>query len=377
MKSLKLLFIAPAMLLLSTIQVQAQQTTETNPYVIMEQAQAAILKKTNQMIAKIAEVRKRFEAKKINEEQMERELEAISDRYEREIEAEAEKIEMAAERISEEAERYAAEAEEHARRAEEEALLGFPAPPDTPEPPTGEDADWDIDLGNGGIEIESDEDRKIRLKLKGKPRQPRRTNMGFHIAFGWNTYLLNGDKQEGVSYPEMNFWQGSFSEWALMWNTRLGGSRSPIWLNYGASLMYHKVDLDDRYLLSNVDAPVFFEDGTINLKSSTFHNAYVNGTLGLKIAPRGKKGGFLELNGFGGVNFRTKQKQEFRSPDDERVERESRARYGVNRFNYGVSAAIGYKWVSIYGRYDASSLFENKSVYDYHPLSVGIKMNFF
>lgn len=215
----------------------------------------------------------------------------------------------------------------------------------------------------------------LRIKMKGKPKPSKRTYTGINLAFGWHTLLLNNPEVEGAIYPEVEFWRGGFSEIAFMLNTRIGKSRSPLYLNYGASLMYNRADISGGdYFLQNDNGPMFV-DRQLDVRKSSLRTAYVNGTIGFKIAP-GKRDGFhIEANAYGGVLFRTKQNIEYRSPSDEDVTEVRKGNYGVNRFNYGVSAAIGYHWVSVYARYDLSSLFDNTSVYDFTPLSIGFKFN--
>jgi len=215
----------------------------------------------------------------------------------------------------------------------------------------------------------------LRIKMKGKPKPAKRTYSGFNLAFGWHTLLLNNTPVEGAIYPEIEFWRGGFSEIGYMLNTRLGGTRSPLFLNYGASLMYNRADIGGgNYFLQNENGPMFV-DRQLDVRKSSLRTAYVNGTVGFKIAPGRRRGFHMEANAYGGVLFRTKQDIEYRSASDERVTEERRGNYGVNRFNYGVSAAVGYHWVSVYARYDLSSLFNNTSVYDFTPLSVGFKFN--
>ena len=222
--------------------------------------------------------------------------------------------------------------------------------------------------------IERDEE-SIRIKVKGKPKKGRRTYSGFSLAFGWHTLLLENQQVEGNIYPEINFWQGGFSEIAYMLNTRIGSTKSPLYLNYGASLVYNRADISGGdYFLQNNNGPMFVDRG-LDVRQSRLRTAYVNGTIGFRVAPTKRKGFHMEANAYGGVLFRTKQVIEYRSETNERVNEERVGNYGVNTFNYGISGAIGYNWVSVYARYDLSSLFNNNSVYDYTPLTVGFRFN--
>jgi len=223
--------------------------------------------------------------------------------------------------------------------------------------------------------VPDQEERSIRIKVKGNPKSPKRTYHGFGLAFGWHAMILENAKVEGSIYPDIDFWRGGFSEIAYMANTRLGSSRSPLYLNYGASLLYNRADISGGdYFLQGRENPMFV-DRQLDVRKSSLRTAYVNGTIGFKLAPGKRKGFHIEGNAYGGVLFRSKQDIEYRSEMNETVTEERKGRYGINRFNYGVSGGIGYNWVTLYARYDLSSLFNNNSVYDYTPISVGFRFN--
>lgn len=317
---------------------------------IRKESQAIIKAKTKELKAAIEKIRADFDAGKITEEEMGERISERAEAMSKEIEAEA--LRLAA----------AVRSEVSARVGEEPEAPESPESPEAPNEPR--------------VSVDDDGDeRKIRINTKVKPRKKRRTYTGIAFSVGWHT-MLNDVNAAETTYPEMDFWKGGFTQIDFMMNTRIGGNRSPIWLNYGIGLLYQKADIAGNNILSHTTEPLFVQaPGTIT--SNKLRNHYVTGTLGLKIAPKGNDGFYVEMNGFAGARFRTKQNFEYTSADGEAVVEKRTARYGVNKFNYGASAAIGYKMVSVYARYDMSSLFENTSRYDYHPLSVGVKFNLF
>lgn len=314
---------------------------------IRKESQAIVKAKTKELKTAIEKIRADYDAGKISEEEMGERISERAESMSKEIEAEALRLASAV------------RSEMAARMAE------TPETPDTPDTP-----------GEPRVSVDKDGDeRKIRINTKVKPKKKRRTYTGLALSFGWHT-MLNEQNVAETIYPEMDFWKGGFTQIDFMANTRIGGRRSPIWLNYGVGLLYQKVDIAGNNILSHTTEPLFVQaPGAIT--SNKLRNHYVTGTLGLKIAPKGNEGFYVEMNGFAGARFRTKQNFEYTSLDGEAVVEKRTARYGVNKFNYGASAAIGYKMVSVYARYDMSSLFENTSRYDYHPLSVGVKFNLF
>ncbi len=323
---------------------------------IRKESQAIMKAKTKELKAAIEKIRADFDAGKITEEEMGEQISERAEAMSKEIEVEALRL---------------AEAVRNEVEASIEESWDESGAPRTPEPP---DAPEDGTEPRVSVDDDGDE-RKIRINTKVKPRKKRRTYTGITFAVGWHTMLNDMNAAETI-YPEMDFWRGGFTQIDFMLNTRIGGSRSPIWLNYGVGLLYNKADIAGNNILSHVTEPLFVQaPGAIT--SNKLRNHYVTGTLGLKIAPKGNDGAYVEMNGFVGARFRTKQNFEYTSANGEEVVEKRTARYGVNKFNYGVSAAVGYKMFSVYARYDMSSLFENTSRYDYHPLSVGVKFNLF
>jgi flagellar biosynthesis GTPase FlhF len=317
-----------------------------------QETQAAMKESARKLRTRIDEIKEEYRNEKITAEEME------------------EAIKEASEDMAEEMEKLAREMEENVRveverRVEIRTKKDGPEAPEPPSPPV--------------VSIEKDDETgesKVIVKVKDKPKSPKRTTTGFNIAFGRNTLFQEGLQQEGAVYPEMEFWRGRYSEWGLVGNTRIGASKSPLYLNYGLSLVYNKTDIGGNNRMFLVDGkPSFqFAEGA-TLTRSRFENHYLNAQLGFRIAPKRNQSVHLELNGFAGARFRTKQVLEYTNALNERVEETRRNNYGTNPFNYGISAAIGYDWVSLFARYELSSLFEDNSIYDYRPFSAGIRFN--
>jgi hypothetical protein len=322
---------------------ESEELSKEEATLLRKEAQALVKLRAKEMKAEIDEVRERYKSGEITLDEMTVEIEEIANKRAREIEIEAKALEEAVRK----------EVEAKTRTAVTKS-------------------------GSVTIVEKDTQDASIRVKIKGKPKPLKRTYLGFTASWGWHTMILNNPKVEGNIYPEMDFWRGGFSEYAIMGNTRLGASRSPIWLNYGASLVYNRANIGGNNYLVFQDGMPSFEDRGVESRKANLRTAYVNGTIGFKIAPKGIKKFFVETNAFGGVLFRTKQDIEYRVPGStEEVKETRRGNYGVNRFNYGLSAAVGYDFFSLYARYDMAGFFNNNSVYDYTPITVGLKFNFF
>jgi hypothetical protein len=317
------------------------------------EAQLAIKENVRELRTKMDEIRAAYRNGEINEKEME------------------EQMQEASEEMADNMEKLAKELEENIRievDRKSEVRGRVEAPPSPP-------AQGSIP----GITIEKDEEtgqNKVKVKVKGKPKAPRRTNTGFNIAFGRNTMFLESDQQEGVVYPEMEFWKGRYSEWGIVAHTRIGAARSPLYLNYGLSLVYNKTNMSGNNMLTLVNgAPSFQNLESATLTKARLENHYLNGQIGFRIAPRRNNHFHIEVNAFAGARFRSKQVLEYTNTLNEEVKESRKHNYNTNPFNYGVSAAIGYNWISLYARYEMSSLFKNNSVYDYRPFSAGIRFN--
>lgn len=274
--------------------------------------------------------------------------------------------------IAESAKRMAAEMDSLSRTLTEnvtkeiEIELGGKAKKEAPTPPDAP-----------SVRIERDDEtgeNKVKVKVKGRPKAPKRTETGFALTIGRNTVFHQGAEREGAIYPESDFWRGRYSEWMVLANTRIGGAKSPFYLNYGLSLVYNKTDLGANSTLALIDRrPQFVAPTGFALTKNRFENHYLNAQLGLKIAPKRNNSFHVEMNGFVGARFRTKQVLEYTTDLNERVRETRRNNFGTNAFNYGVSAAVGYDWVSLFARYELSSLFNDNSVYDFRPFSAGVR----
>lgn len=317
------------------------------------EAQSEIKENVRELRKKMDEIRTAYKNGEITEREMEEQMQEASEEMAENMEVLAKEME---ESIRIEVERKV----EVSARGE--------GPPTQPAP-----------ISIPGVTIEKDEEtgqNKVKVKVKGKPKAPRRTSTGFNVAFGRNTMFLEGAQQEGELYPEMDFWRGRYSEWGIVANTRIGATRSPLYLNYGLSLVYNKTNMGgNNYLTLNNGAPSFQNLESATLTKARFENHYLNGQIGFRIAPRRNNHFHIEFNAFGGARFRSKQVLEYTNALNEEVTESRKHNYNTNQFNYGVSAAIGFDWVSLYVRYEMSSLFKNNSVYDYRPFSAGVRFN--
>jgi hypothetical protein len=317
-----------------------------------KETQAAMKESARKLRTEIDEIKERHRKGEISAEEMNDQIAAASERMASEMEALSKEL----------AENIKVEVEE---KVEMKGRREKPAPPTAPDAP--------------GVRIEKDEETgesKVKVKVKGKPKSPRRTETGFALTLGRNTMFREGPPTEGALYPETEFWRGGYSEWMVFANTRIGGSRSPLYLNYGLSLVYNKTDLGATSRLNIADGrPSFEVPSGFALTKNRFENHYLNAQLGFKFAPKRNNSFHIEANGFVGARFRTKQVLEYTTDLNERVKESRRNNYGTNAFNYGISAAIGYDWVSLFARYELSSLFKDNSVYDFRPFSAGIRFN--
>lgn len=320
---------------------ESDELSDEEAKTLRKNTQKLIKEKAQQMKAEIDEVRQRQKDGEITLEEMGEEIDAIARAYSKEIESEAEKLGNAI------------------RKEVDESLSMY------------------LDTIPG----EDDDETRIRIKVRDKKKSPKRTRANLILAVGWHTMLSS----DAAAQPAINFWSGGFTEVGFLVNTRIGGARSPIHLNYGVSLLYNKADIGggNFFLQTDDDGIPAFVDRNLDIRDNKLRTSLVTGTMGLKYAPK-RKGWHVEANGFAGVLFRAKQNIEFVQGNEIIVE-DRRARsgfYGISNFNYGVSAAFGYKQLSLYARYDISPVWDRINLPDglatnaFNAFSVGFRFNF-
>jgi hypothetical protein len=197
--------------------------------------------------------------------------------------------------------------------------------------------------------------------------KPKRFYSSMVLAIGFHT-LLNTP----ATAPDINFFKSGLFEFGIMSRIRIGADKSPYWYNIGLSWVNQGVRWKGNSYLQDRETPTFTESA-LNLRSNRFSTSNIVLNTGFAYIQSKKRGLLLELNGFVGWNISTNSEIQYKTPENGSKSEFIYGKYGVNRFNYGLTAAIGIKNLALYTRYDLSPLFKQNNVFDAHPFSIGIR----
>lgn len=216
--------------------------------------------------------------------------------------------------------------------------------------------------------------------------EPRTTSQGV-FAFGLNNIVTGADlssiENNGIKVSNSRFY-----EWGFSWKTRLSATSSLLALKYGLSLTYNNLRPDnnsyyvkDGLMTNLVEHPFELRDEPY-LRMTNFvlplhlefdFSKSRKSDEGKYIA-KSHKGVRLGVGGYGGINTRTKQIEEY-SLNGQRVDKTTRGDFNTSKLIYGLSAYFGYGDVSLYTKYDINSIFPDNSLKQ-HNISLGIRFDF-
>lgn len=115
----------------------------------------------------------------------------------------------------------------------------------------------------------------------------------------------------------------------------------------------------DKVQVENAKLSFTYLDVPMELKLETESN--------LRVAI-GFKAGMLinSLNKYKGTNFM--------EDENEMVKIKEKDLANTNKYRYGATLRLGYKWINLYGHYSLSKVFEENQGPEIYPLSVGISL---
>jgi len=236
---------------------------------------------------------------------------------------------------------------------------------------------FSINIGDGQKEI-------VEVKAKKTPpKNDIRTGNQLLFAMGFNNAII-----DGVSLDDSPYKLGGsgFVELGWLWNTRVFKESNFLRFKYGLSFQWNKFDIKDnlyfekgteettlqvfpndlkkaKFRTTNLVIPVFFEFGPSTKKEYKDRIRYFTDDH-FKIG----------IGGYGGVNLGTQQKLVYEDEFGDRVKQKIKTSYNTNTFVYGLAAYIGYGDLSLYAKYDLSTIFKDATV-DQNNISLGIRVD--
>lgn len=304
-------------------------------------------------------------------ETLKEEVDVINDRLEREeITFEvAEKLKKAA-------------AEKHAKNIENRyAILEnkfelMERNDDLPDP-NNKSTVFSINIGDGQKEI-------VEVKAKkSPPKYDVRTGNQLLFAMGFNNTIIDGVALDDSSYK---LGGSGFVELGWLWNTRVFKESNFLRFKYGFSFQWNKLDIkDNMYFEKGVDETTLQVFPT-HLKKAKFRTTNLVIPMFLEFGPSTKNeyknriryftdNHFkVAIGGYAGVNLGTQQKLVYEDEFGDRVKEKIKTGYNTNTFVYGIAAYIGYGDLSLYAKYDLSTIFKDATV-DQNNISLGIRVD--
>lgn len=217
----------------------------------------------------------------------------------------------------------------------------------------------------------------VTPKKSSKPRK--RTFTDAYFDLGLNTWLKDGSTFVSSSEPyNLRPWGSRYAAFGVMGNTRIGGKKSPFYIQYGGELSWNNFMLQDDNRITETAQGLDF----VPVQDRNFtRNKLVVNYLSVPVIPmidfsHTHKNGFkFGVGGYAGYRINSWTKQAYFEGGDKKKSKE-RNNYFLNDFRYGVVAVIGVEDLfDVFVKYDLNTLFESgKSVPNVQAVSFGIRL---
>lgn len=191
---------------------------------------------------------------------------------------------------------------------------------------------------------------------------------GAVLAFGFNNAA-----SEGQDINDLPFKLGGsgFVEFGYQETTRLIRNSNLININYGASLVWNKLNIKDNQYFVNYRGQVGLEPFPYPVNKVKFRTTQLVFPVHLQLG--GGRGPVLGVGGFGGFTLTHMQKIKYERQGDD-LKDKLKNQYNVNEFVYGVSGYVSMGDAALYAKLYLSPLFKNQ-IEDLHTLSLGLKFD--
>jgi hypothetical protein len=234
-------------------------------------------------------------------------------------------------------------------------------------------------------EESSDESRQRRNeKSKKKNRRNRTTTTQFVFAMGFNNVLVD-NSFSSLEDSNYKFWESHFYEVGWTWKTRFSRKPSQLYLKYGISFLWNNLRLEDNQLHVKNGNITEIQTSIEDLSESRLRHVQMNFPVHVawdlsrnseyqdgQARDRRNKSFRLGIGGFIGFKLGTRQYLEYTDVNGVAIEEVQYNNFNMHKFNYGISAFLGYRSTSFYIKYDMNPLFEDTEV---RNISMGIRLD--
>lgn len=205
------------------------------------------------------------------------------------------------------------------------------------------------------------------------------TTSTVNFDYGFNQLLLDGEEFVQDGSMEHQFWGSNVVELSFGLKTRIGGVKSPLYINYAAGISWHDFKFRNNNLLEfdNNGNTIFVTDNTRRFEKSKFKMTYLNVPVMLELDFTKENyeinNGFrMGVGGYGGVRLNGKRKIEYNDDNFNSIEEEAKGDLNSNLLRYGLMAQIGWKDFNITGKYDLNRFFQDNKGPEVQLFSVAL-----
>lgn len=214
----------------------------------------------------------------------------------------------------------------------------------------------------------------LKDKIKSKIEAPSRTQLGLMLAFGINNAIGPSQSLDNSPYRIGN---SGFFSFSLNLETMLSKS-GYVRFNYGLGFQFNNLQPSDNLFFNKYDKMTLLETFDHDLKKSRFNINNIVIPLHLELGKVDKfyhSSGFkLGLGGYLGLNMSAIQTLKFKE-DGHKIKQRIINNYNTNNLIYGLSAYFGWKWISLYAKYDLNTIFSHNPTEE-HNASIGLQLEF-
>jgi hypothetical protein len=220
-----------------------------------------------------------------------------------------------------------------------------------------------------------------------------RTILRLGISTGLTDMADFSTRQTGSNYPRFDFAKSYFRSYQLILETRLGKRDSlsnfftsfnpkkpwkrqdqfknnKVSLRFGITLDQYRVkELGSNEIVTATNQQAAFIPLNFNAKNNDIYLKYL--TFPITIQTKFGKKGVFQGGVFGAIRTSAKQIVVY-SQGDFDYERIKIDEFALNKFNYGVQAAVGLDGIQLTGKFFLNPLFKDNDIYDFRLFSYGL-----
>ncbi len=196
-----------------------------------------------------------------------------------------------------------------------------------------------------------------------------RTSSGIVISFGLSNAIGKGQSLNDSPYK---IGGSRYFQIGYQFSTKLM-KNGFLRLNYGLAFQFNGLKpTDNRWLVRQGEETVL-EEFPHHLKKMKFRQDNLIAPIHFELTPDDSDGFKLGIGGYLGLNLNTIQKMKF-TKDGHREKQKRTDGLNTNNFIYGLSAYVGYDWISVYISYELNPIFKHNPI-DEHMVAIGLRIS--